>query len=188
MAITSKKYSCDRCGFVKSQRTDHFGPTWSFERFNTCGNCPPFEKCGRTNWTCIEPHTNQDWRMKQILTYFCYIIAILIISATACKGQSAFVGTFSDVPTKLTVRLVSTKSDSAIVVKFNTSEMADHSIVNEDVYDVEMPELEANQKIVVRLMFGEYIAKEWIYRRNLGVSDFSVRLIGKSTLQFQLSN
>lgn len=124
--------------------------------------------------------------MKQLIKGTLYILAILILSATACKGQSAFVGTFSDVPTKLTVKLVSTKSDSTTTVKFETSEMVAHSIVSEDIYDVYMPELEANQKIVVRLIFGEYIAKEWLYSRNVGVSDFSVRLIGKSTIHFQL--
>lgn len=126
--------------------------------------------------------------MKKIIKFCCYILAALILSAISCKGQSASVGTFSDVPTKLTVQLISKKLDTSITVKFSTSEMAAHSIVSEDVYDVEMPELDANQKIVVRLMFGDYISKEWIYTQNIGVADFSVRLIGKSTLYFQLFN
>ena len=58
MKITSKKYKCDRCGYVVTQETNHYGPTWSFGSVNTCPACPPWSKYtwlgGQTTWTCIE--------------------------------------------------------------------------------------------------------------------------------------
>lgn len=53
-----KRYSCDHCGHITEQVTNHFGSTWSWGRFNTCPNCPPFAKYaefgGRTTWTCLD--------------------------------------------------------------------------------------------------------------------------------------
>jgi len=56
--ITPKKYKCKRCGYVKTQYTNHNGNTWSWGRFNTCLNCPPWAKYpeygGNTVWECLE--------------------------------------------------------------------------------------------------------------------------------------
>lgn len=56
--ISSKKYKCDKCGHIVSQSTNHYGPTWSFGKYNTCPVCPPHAKYpwfgGFTTWTCLE--------------------------------------------------------------------------------------------------------------------------------------
>lgn len=58
MLQTTKKYKCDRCGHVTEQKTNHFGPTWSAGRCNTCPKCPPWAKYSefgsRTTWTCMD--------------------------------------------------------------------------------------------------------------------------------------
>lgn len=58
MEITNKKYRCDRCGRVVEQATNHYGPTWSFGRYNVCPDCPPWAKYpefgGGTLWLCID--------------------------------------------------------------------------------------------------------------------------------------
>ncbi len=37
----------------------NYGPTWSYDRVNTCPACPPWAKYsqfgGQTTWKCIEP-------------------------------------------------------------------------------------------------------------------------------------
>lgn len=61
---TQKKYACERCGFKCEQETNHFGPTWSWGRFNTCPNCPPWAKYsefgGSTVWKCLETEAAQS--------------------------------------------------------------------------------------------------------------------------------
>lgn len=61
---TDKKYKCDRCGHVSTQRTNHYGKTWSIGRVNTCPDCPPWAKypeySGRTTWTCIESPNQEE--------------------------------------------------------------------------------------------------------------------------------
>jgi len=56
--VTLKNYSCDRCGYVTQQSTNHSGKTWSLGHFNTCPKCPPHAKYpefgGMTTWTCVE--------------------------------------------------------------------------------------------------------------------------------------
>lgn len=58
MKQTTKRYSCSRCGHIEKQKTNHFGNTWSFGRYNTCPKCPPFAKYpefgGQTVWNCLE--------------------------------------------------------------------------------------------------------------------------------------
>lgn len=58
MTQTMKKYACRRCGHVTEQRTNHYGPTWSSGRYNTCPKCPPWAKYaefgGSTVWDCLE--------------------------------------------------------------------------------------------------------------------------------------
>lgn len=60
---SEKKYSCERCGHITTQKTNHYGNTWSFGHFNACPKCPPWAKYpefgGRTIWKCIETPTNQ---------------------------------------------------------------------------------------------------------------------------------
>lgn len=60
--ITEKRYKCRRCGQIVTQNTNHFGPTWSVGRFNTCPNCPPWAKYsefgGQTIWDCIDNPTD----------------------------------------------------------------------------------------------------------------------------------
>jgi hypothetical protein len=55
---TTKKYRCTQCGQVTEQRTNHWGPTWSWGRTNTCPECPPYKKYpeygGATVWECME--------------------------------------------------------------------------------------------------------------------------------------
>jgi ssDNA-binding Zn-finger/Zn-ribbon topoisomerase 1 len=57
-AITEKPYRCRRCGYLNRQKTNHYGPTWSFGHFNTCPQCPPWAKYpefgGNTIWDCAE--------------------------------------------------------------------------------------------------------------------------------------
>lgn len=56
--ITTKNYECTRCGHVEPKTTNHYGPTWSWGRSNTCPKCPPWAKYpefgGHTDWKCIE--------------------------------------------------------------------------------------------------------------------------------------
>lgn len=56
--ITAKKYKCQRCAHVVTQSTNHYGETYSWGRFNTCPNCPPWAKYaefgGSTVWECLE--------------------------------------------------------------------------------------------------------------------------------------
>ena len=56
--MTAKKYKCQRCGHVVTQSTNHYGETYSWGRFNTCPNCPPWAKYaefgGCTIWECLE--------------------------------------------------------------------------------------------------------------------------------------
>lgn len=56
--VSLKRYECTRCGFVTTQSTNHYGPTWSWGRVNTCPNCPPYAKYpefgGSTNWRCLD--------------------------------------------------------------------------------------------------------------------------------------
>jgi DNA-directed RNA polymerase subunit RPC12/RpoP len=56
--VSYKLYKCRRCGFEKKIKTNHFGSVWSFGRYNTCPECPPFAKYpeygGQTYWDCQE--------------------------------------------------------------------------------------------------------------------------------------
>ena len=56
--ITFKRYQCDKCGHIKKIDTNHFGPCWSLDRFNTCPECPPYAKYpefgGLTLWNCLD--------------------------------------------------------------------------------------------------------------------------------------
>lgn len=56
--ITNKKYKCTQCGHETTQATNHYGPTWSVGRYNTCPSCPPYKKYqefgGQTVWECQE--------------------------------------------------------------------------------------------------------------------------------------
>ena len=56
--ITDKKYQCRRCGHETQQATNHYGPTYSWGRYNTCPACPPWAKYpefgGATVWNCCE--------------------------------------------------------------------------------------------------------------------------------------
>jgi hypothetical protein len=56
--MTAKRYKCNRCGHVVEQATNHYGPTWSFDRVGCCPKCPPWAKYGefggQTTWTCME--------------------------------------------------------------------------------------------------------------------------------------
>lgn len=58
MKSSNKKYACERCGHETVQNTNHYGKTWSWGRFNTCPNCPPWAKYpefgGSTKWICLE--------------------------------------------------------------------------------------------------------------------------------------
>ncbi len=58
LMITTKRYRCTRCGHLATQQTNHFGPTWSWNRRNVCPTCPPYAKYpefgGMTNWECID--------------------------------------------------------------------------------------------------------------------------------------
>ena len=66
-AQTFKKYRCKRCGHIEEQKTNHYGPTWSWGHVNVCPKCPPFAKYpefgGRTDWECIdaEPTNTSNW-------------------------------------------------------------------------------------------------------------------------------
>lgn len=55
---TAKQYRCERCGCTSTQKTNHYGPTWSWGHSNTCPDCPPWAKYpefgGRTVWECLE--------------------------------------------------------------------------------------------------------------------------------------
>ena len=61
---TTKKYKCKRCGHIKEQKTNHYGNTWSWERYNVCPKCPPFAKYpeygGQTIWICMEKEVKND--------------------------------------------------------------------------------------------------------------------------------
>lgn len=61
---TPKRYKCDRCGYVTTQTTNHYQPTWSWDHTNTCPNCPPWAKYpefgGQTTWTCIDTPPHND--------------------------------------------------------------------------------------------------------------------------------
>ena len=54
MKITPKIYKCKKCGCESTQSTNHKSLTWSVGHFNTCPNCPPYEKYpefgGMTLW------------------------------------------------------------------------------------------------------------------------------------------
>ena len=56
--VTWKLYRCSECGCEKKQQTNHFGPTYSWGRVNTCPDCPPYKKYaefgGSTTWECAE--------------------------------------------------------------------------------------------------------------------------------------
>ena len=55
---TYKKYRCTRCGHETEHKTNHWGPTWSVGRYDTCPECPPWAKYpefgGQTVWECME--------------------------------------------------------------------------------------------------------------------------------------
>ena len=57
MEHTSKEYICSECGYKTQQTTNHYGNTWSFGRYNTCPECPPYKKYpeygGQTIWNYI---------------------------------------------------------------------------------------------------------------------------------------
>lgn len=63
MPITNKQYKCTQCGNEVSQATNHYGPTWSYDRFNTCTKCPPYKKYqefgGQTVWECMETESEK---------------------------------------------------------------------------------------------------------------------------------
>lgn len=58
LPVTAKQYQCERCGCISTQKTNHYGPTWSHGHFNTCEACPPWAKYpefgGSTVWDCLE--------------------------------------------------------------------------------------------------------------------------------------
>lgn len=53
-----KRYRCTQCGFECEQVTNHYGNTWSWDRVNTCPDCPPHAKYaefgGSTVWECLD--------------------------------------------------------------------------------------------------------------------------------------
>lgn len=55
---TAKQYQCTRCGCISTKVTNHYGPTWSWNRVSVCPACPPFAKYpefgGQTIWNCLE--------------------------------------------------------------------------------------------------------------------------------------
>ncbi len=62
--VTSKRYQCNRCGFIMAQSTNHFQPTWSSGHMNVCPKCPPWAKYpefgGSTTWTCLDKPEEED--------------------------------------------------------------------------------------------------------------------------------
>ncbi len=64
MRATSKRYACNRCGHETKQMTNHYGPTWSWGRVNTCPKCPPWAKYeefgGQTTWRCLENPPDEE--------------------------------------------------------------------------------------------------------------------------------
>lgn len=56
--MTEKRYQCDRCKHVRMRSTNHYGPIYSWDRYNTCPKCPPHAKYmefgGQTSWTCLD--------------------------------------------------------------------------------------------------------------------------------------
>lgn len=65
--VTVKRYRCSQCGHVQPIPTNHYGPCWSFNRYNTCPKCPPFRKypeySGQTIWYCLDLPVIQDERI-----------------------------------------------------------------------------------------------------------------------------
>ena len=55
---TFKNYECTECGHQTKQRTNHWGNTYSWGRYNTCPKCPPYKKYpeygGSTVWKCLD--------------------------------------------------------------------------------------------------------------------------------------
>jgi hypothetical protein len=53
-----KRYKCERCGYITTQTTNHFQPTWSHDHVHVCPQCPPWAKYpefgGQTVWICID--------------------------------------------------------------------------------------------------------------------------------------
>ena len=58
MKATPKRYKCRDCGHIETHTTNHTGLTWSWGRFHTCPNCPPWKKYpeygGQTVWDLVE--------------------------------------------------------------------------------------------------------------------------------------
>jgi len=56
--VSLKRYACKRCKHEAKQETNHYGETYSWGRYNTCPNCPPWAKYaefgGSTVWECLE--------------------------------------------------------------------------------------------------------------------------------------
>ncbi len=55
---TLKEYRCTKCGYIETQRTNHYGNTWSVGHYSTCPRCPPHAKYpefgGATVWECVD--------------------------------------------------------------------------------------------------------------------------------------
>ena len=62
--IKNKKYKCTQCDHEVEQATNHYGPTWSVGRYNTCPKCPPYKKYsefgGQTVWECMETEPEEE--------------------------------------------------------------------------------------------------------------------------------
>lgn len=58
MKATEKTYQCKRCGCLSTQKTNHYGDTWSWGRVNVCPACPPWAKYpefdSQTIWRCCD--------------------------------------------------------------------------------------------------------------------------------------
>ena len=55
--ITSKKYACKKCGYEKTQDTNHYGETYSLGQYNYCPKCskgPFWNSTHPTTWVCLE--------------------------------------------------------------------------------------------------------------------------------------
>lgn len=54
---TAKPYKCQRCGYITTQTTNHYGETYSWGQYSACPVCPPWAKYthfgGSTIWECM---------------------------------------------------------------------------------------------------------------------------------------
>ena len=54
--MTIKPYCCRKCGHETEQKTNHYGSTYNWGRYNSCAACPPIDKfpLSSTVWDCME--------------------------------------------------------------------------------------------------------------------------------------